>query len=166
MLASCASSPAGAPAVPVSAPAAFPAFSAAEVAWSTAAGSATVLGVARVGANTMHTCASAEAQLVPESSFATAMMHTVFGNATRGYVTIASSPPYPHTIPPDFPRSIRRVACTPSGEYRFEAVPAGTWYLFANVVWREGNDEVPRGGSLMRRIEVHERTELRVVLQP
>ncbi len=125
-----------------------------------------MLGVARVGSNTTHTCAGAEAQLVPASPFATAMMRTVFGNATRGYVTIASSPPYPRTIPPDFPRSIRRVACSPSGEYRFEGVPAGTYYLFANVVWREGDEAMPRGGALMRRIDVHEQTELRVVLQP
>lgn len=147
-------------------PAPSPPFSAAEVEWSTVPGSATVEGVARVGLSSVRTCAGAEAQLVPQSAFATAMMRTVFGNAARGYVTLASSPAYPRSIPPDFAKSIRRVACSPTGEFRFEGVPAGTYYIFANAVWREGDEAVPRGGSLMRRVEVADRATIRVVLEP
>ncbi len=147
-------------------PAQLPPFSAAEVEWSTVSGSATVEGVARVGLSAVRSCAGAEAQLVPAGPFATAMMRTVFGNATRGYVTLASSPPYPRNIPPDFAKSIRRVACSPTGEFRFEGVPAGAYYVFANAVWREGDEAVPRGGSLMRRVEVADRATVRVVLEP
>ncbi len=147
-------------------PAPLPPFSAAEVEWSTVSGNSTVEGVARVGLSAVRTCAGAEAQLVPASAFATAMMRTVFGNAARGYVTLASSPAYPRNIPPDFARSIRRVPCSPTGEFRFEAVPAGTWYVFANALWREGDEAVPRGGSLMRRVDVAERATVRVVLEP
>lgn len=147
-------------------PVRLPPFNAADVAWSTLPGSATVEGVARVGLSAVRTCAGAEAQLVPDSAFATAMMRTVFGNSTRGYVTLASSPPYPRNIPPDFAKSIRRVACSPTGEFRFEAVPAGTWFVFANAIWREGDEATPRGGSLMKRVDVAERATVRVVLEP
>ncbi len=148
------------------APAAPPPFIAGDVAWSTAVGDSIVEGVARVGLSAVRSCAGAEAQLVPASPFATAMMRTVFGNATRGYVTLSSSPAYPRNIPPDFAKSIRRVACGPTGDFRFESVPAGTYYVFANAVWREGDEAVLRGGSLMRRVEVAERATARVVLEP
>ena len=94
------------------------------------------------------------------------MMRTVFGNTTRGYVTLAASPPYPRSIPPDFAQSIRRAACNPSGEFRFDRVPAGTYYVFANVVWRDGYEAVPRGGSLMRRVDVVDQARTSVVLEP
>ncbi|MEP7302503.1 MAG: hypothetical protein ABI699_13360 [Caldimonas sp.] len=52
---------------------------------------------------------------------------------------------------PAMPESSFRRA---SGAFRFERVPTGSWYVFANVVWREGDEVVPRGGSLMRRVDV------------
>lgn len=166
-LAGCASPPSTPSALATAtAPTIAPRFSVADVAWSNGPGTATVEGIARVGLSAVRICAGAEAQLVPASAFATAMMRTVFGNAMRGYVTLASSPAYPREIPPDFARSIRRVACSASDEFRFERVPAGSWYVFANVVWREGDEAVPRGGSLMRRVEVSEQAKVRVVLEP
>ena len=165
LLASCVAPPPS-PLVPAMVPATLPGFDTSEVAWSMAPGSSTVQGMARVGANAVRTCAGAEAQLVPASPFATAMMRTVFGNTTKGYVTLASSPPYPRSIPPDFAQSIRRTACSPSGEFRFDRVPAGTYYVFANVVWRVGDEAAPRGGSLMRRIDVVDQVATSIVLEP
>ena len=144
-------------------------FNAADVAWSLAPGTATVEGRAAVpaGGSAAHTCAGSEAQLVPAGIYATEMMRMVFGNDTRGYVTLASSPRYPTNIPADFPRSIRRVGCDADGRFRFEGVPAGRWYVFSNVIWRSGGGETaPEGGALMQRVEVAQGARVNVVLSP
>jgi len=143
-------------------------FNPADVAWSRAPGTATVEGRAAIaaGGGVSRTCAGSEAQLFPASAYATEMMRMVFGNDARGYVTIASSPRYPASIAPDFSRTVRRVGCDADGRFRFEAVPAGRWYIFANVIWGSAGDASPQGGALMQRIDVAEGGRANVLLAP
>ncbi|MEO8837030.1 MAG: hypothetical protein ABI364_09855, partial [Caldimonas sp.] len=112
------------------------------------------------------TCAGGEAQLVPASRYASEMMRTLFGNDTKAYVAFASHPRYPARTPPGFSDSIRRVGCDAQGGFRFDAVPAGNWFVFSNVGWRGAGDAPPQGGMLMQRIDVAAGAQREVVLTP
>jgi hypothetical protein len=144
-------------------------FNAGDVAWSRAPGTATVEGRAAIpaGGGLSRTCAGGEAQLLPASAYAAEMMRIVFGSETRGYAPLASSPRYPANIAADFKSTVRRIGCDAEGRFRFDAVPAGRWYVFSNVIWRSaGGEAVPEGGALMQRIDVVEGARTNVLLTP
>jgi hypothetical protein len=144
-------------------------FNASDVAWSRGPGTATVEGRAAIpaGGSASHTCASGEAQLLPAGTYAAEMMRIVFGSDVRGYAPLASSPRYPANIAADFKSTVRRIGCDAEGRFRFDAVPAGRWYVFSNVVWRTaGGEAAPQGGALMQRIDVAEGARANVVLTP
>ena len=144
-------------------------FNASDVAWSRAAGTATVEGRAAIpaGGGASRTCAGGEAQLLPASAYSAEMMRIVFGSETRGYATLASSPRYPTNIAADFKSTVRRIGCDPEGRFRFDGVPAGRWYVFSNVMWRNVTGEgVPEGGALMQRIDVADGARANVLLTP
>jgi len=102
-------------------------FNASDVAWSRTPGTATVEGRAAIpaGGGASRTCAGGEAQLLPAGAYAAEMMRIVFGNETRGYAPLASSPRYPTNIAADFKSTVRRIGCDPEGRFRFDGVPAG-----------------------------------------
>lgn len=145
-----------------------PAFNAADVAWSRAAGTATVEGRAEVPnpGGQPQGCAGGEAQLVPADPYATSMMRFIFGNDARGYAPFATAR-YPSEIAADFRNTVRRIGCDAEGRFRFDAVPAGRWYVFTNVVFRSARgDAEPMGGSLMQRIDVTDGARTSVLLTP
>jgi hypothetical protein len=145
-----------------------PAFSAADVAWSRAAGTATVEGRAEVPnpGGLPQGCAGGEAQLFPADPYATSMMRFIFGSDARGYAPLATAR-YPDQIAADFRNTVRRIGCDAEGRFRFDAVPAGRWYVFTNVVFRSARgDAEPMGGSLMQRIDVADGARTNVLLTP
>ena len=155
------------PAAPAPAQMSVP-FNAGDIAWSRAPGTATVEGRAAIpGAGAVTpTCAGGEAQLFPASAYAAQMMRIVFGNDVRGFAPLATAR-YPANIAADFPTTVRRVGCDAEGRFRFDAVPAGRWYVFSNVVFRgTGADAAPQGGALMQRLEVAEGARANVLLTP
>jgi hypothetical protein len=143
-------------------------FNAGDVAWSRAPGTATVEGRAAIAAagEVPRTCAGGEAQLFPADPYAAEMMRIVFGSDVRGFAPRSSSR-YPANISAEFSSTVRRVGCDPEGRFRFDGVPAGRWYVFANVIFRgAGGDAGPQGGSLMQRIDVAEGARANVLLSP
>ena len=143
-------------------------FNAGDVAWSRAAGTATVEGSAAVPnpGGLPQGCAGGEAQLFPADPYAAEMMRIVFGNDVRGFAPLTTAR-YPGQIAPDFRNTVRRIGCDAEGRFRFDAVPAGRWYVFTNVVFRAARgDAEPQGGSLMQRIDVADGARASVLLTP
>jgi hypothetical protein len=143
-------------------------FNPGDVAWSRASGTATVEGRAAMSAagNMLRTCAGGEAQLVPAGTYSAEMMRIVFGNDLRGSVAFGSAR-YPTNVAPGFGSTVRRIGCDPEGRFRFDAVPAGRWYVFSNVVFRgTGADAPTQGAALMQRIDVAEGARASVMLVP
>ncbi len=142
-------------------------FNASDVAWSRVPGTATVEGRAAIDAAGGHTCAGGEAQLLPAGSYAAEMMRIVFGSDVRGYASSASQPRYPTNLAAEFSSTVRRTGCDAEGRFRFDGVPAGRWYVFSNVLWRDaGGQAAPQAGALMQRIDVAEGARATVLLTP
>lgn len=142
-------------------------FNAGDVSWSLGAGTAVVEGRAvlpRAG-EAPRTCAGGEAQLFPASTYAAEMMRIVFGSDVRGFAPLASAH-YPNNIAADFKSTVRRIGCDATGSFRFDGVPAGTWYVFSNVISRPAGAAAPQGGALMQRITVAEGAPVSVLLSP
>lgn len=143
-------------------------FDAGDVAWSRGPGTATVEGRATLptAGGTTQTCAGAEAQLFPAGAYAAEMMRIVFGSDVRGFTPLDSTR-YPVNVARDFAGSVRRIGCDAQGRFRFDAVPAGRWYVFANVVYRDvRGDGAPQGGALMQRVDVAAGARASVLLAP
>jgi hypothetical protein len=156
------------PAPPASPPQMSSPFNAGDVAWGAGPGTATVEGRAAISAagGAPHTCAGGEAQLFPAGTYSAEMMRIVFGNDVRGFAPLTSAR-YPANVAADFRKTVRRIGCDPEGRFRFDAVPAGRWYVFSNVVFRgAGEDPEPQGGALMQRIDVAEGARVNVLLAP
>ncbi|MEO7012854.1 MAG: hypothetical protein ABI127_00990, partial [Dokdonella sp.] len=73
---------------------------------------------------------------------------------------------YPNNIAADFKSTVRRIGCDATGSFRFDGVPAGTWYVFSNVISRPAGAAAPQGGALMQRITVAEGAPVSVLLSP
>jgi len=163
----CATSPSATAPAPAPARIGVP-FDAGDVAWSRAAGTATVEGRAAItlAGGAPQTCAGGEAQLFPANAYSAEMMRIVFGSDVRGFAPQGSAR-YPENVAADFRTIVRRIGCDADGRFRFDAVPAGRWYVFSNVVFRgTGPEAAPQGGALMQRVDVAEGARATVLLTP
>ena len=54
---------------------------------------------------------------------------------------------------PDFYKSLKKTVCNADGDFEFEDLPAGDYYIIAKVTWDIGKvfDE---GGTLMKKVSI------------
>jgi hypothetical protein len=143
------------------------AFNPAEVAWFNAPGRNTIKGsaVMRTVGGDVRTCAGADANLVPDSTYARARMQTMFGGLERGLLSARSGFTWSGTDP-RYQAASRTTTCDPQGFFTFEAVPDGTYYVTAKVVWGVPTQYFTswQGGYVMQRVEVRGGETRQVVL--
>lgn len=134
--------------VPISAP-----FSKSEVAWFERAGESKVEGSAflRTKGGAVKTCAGYEVQLFPYSAYAAERVSFIYGNETSGHLF---GPRHAWKFIPDDPEYYKvnkQTVCNSKGEFEFENLPAGEYFIIAQVTWDIGKvfDE---GGLLMKKV--------------
>ena len=136
--------------VPISAP-----FNKSDVAWFNGTGAGTLEGSAflRTKGGAVKTCAGYDVQLLPYSAYAAERMRFIYGSDTSGYL-IGPRRAWKFTPDePEFYKSLKKAVCDANGEFEFEALPAGDYYIIANVTWDIGKvfDE---GGKLMQKVSI------------
>lgn len=97
------------------------------------------------------TCAGEQATLIPATAYATARMRILYGNVEAGRrpLTMMSAP---EEAPPEYLRLTRTSTCDAQGNFRFDNLPPGQYFLTVPVRWVAGS--APQGGTLMRRVTV------------
>ncbi len=130
------------------------AFNPAEVAWATRPGTNTVQGFAvlRTVGGEARTCAGLEMRLIPDSSYARERMMSLYGNLSVGSRPIGGS--RFGVTDSDYLATSKSARCDGQGNFTFEQIADGTWYVAGAISWMIGNDPRPQGANMMKRIEV------------
>ena len=142
------------------------AFNPDDVAWAAKSGENTISGNAlmRTVGGDAKTCAGLPVELIPEAPYARERITIIFGNLNEGYFpTSYLTAPNPD---PEYYRTVRRTVCDAQGNFLFEGIPSGSYYLTASVVWQIPMQyaAMVQGGQLMQRVSVTGGETKRVVL--
>ena len=140
-----------------------------EVAWATERGENAVLGQAlmRTRGGEMKTCAGLEVLLIPVSAYSAARIENMFGGEATGFAYNMGRAFTPD--PTAFHDSMRRTICDAHGNFTFDGLPDGKYYVIARVVWDavQGSSYIytaQQGGFLMSRLSVTGGISHRVIL--
>ena len=142
-------------------------FDPAEVAWAKEAGSNTITGnaVLRTVGGDAKTCAGLEVNLVPMSSYAKARFDVMYGGLSRGILPASINKQWSSTDP-RYVEAARRTRCDSQGNFIFERIPDGQYYVTAMVVWGvpQQYHTSTEGGVLMEKITVSGGETKRLIL--
>jgi hypothetical protein len=118
----------------------------------------------------VRTCAGGTVYLVAATVYAKERMMHLFGNVRRGFRS-ANDPIRFVPETPAYHESARATTCDAQGEFSFEDLPDGDWFLTTTITW-----DVPQvlwsdsvvmtttGGLLMKRVKVSDGDTEKVVL--
>lgn len=106
------------------------------------------------------TCAGEEAYLLKATPFTAEFNQKVFGSEDGGYCS--ANPMAQNTcnvdIEPEFDtlfsdEHAKATTCNSDGEFTFEDIADGAYYVGTDIIWEAGG-YTPEGGGVMERIEV------------
>ena len=110
------------------------------------------------------TCAGSKVSLVPVTDYATERMRHIYKSDQRGYY----SPPLPNFLcepnTPEYHTQQKTQVCDAQGNFAFENVADGEFYLTATVVWMV--EYKWNGGYLMQRVKLSGGENRKIVLTP
>ncbi len=128
---------------------------AAAFAWSAAPGANTILGrVAwRPAAGESWTCAGQSIGLTPQTVFSADHMQAIYGSTEGAIQPVAAVRARSAANPGvDYSHYLRTASCDVRGEFTFQALPDGAYYVIAPIRRRGKGAEVSR--VLMQRVSV------------
>jgi hypothetical protein len=136
----------------------------AELEWSRHDGTNAVRGFAvmRTLGGQPRTCAGEEVFLTPDSPYARERAMAMYGSIVKG--TRSTAEPVLRFTNRDvnFDGFRRKTRCDARGEFSFEAIPDGVWYVATLVTWSDGYNVW--GGAMMRRVELRGKQTIKVAL--
>ncbi len=89
--------------------------------------------------------------LIPATPYAEERFAKLF---PRGKLNPATLPRRVSETDPDYMRLTRQTKANKSGNFEFENVKAGTWFVSTTVTWVERGDSLPSGGAIYDKVEV------------
>jgi hypothetical protein len=140
-------------------------FNPADFAWSQAKGTNVIVGnaVLRTQGGDPRTCAALPVKLIGVTKYSTARMDAIYGNDESGFYSIAAMMTRRLARNPEYEKFARVATCDAQGNFRFDEVPDGAYYVLAEVAWNVPTLG-PQGGGLMQRVEVHRGETKHIVL--
>ena len=128
-----------------------------DVAWSTGSGTNSVRGFATHNTltNAGRTCASLPVRLVPDSSYARLRFQELYGSDVAGVSTGPNFNIYgPEKSDPRYLNVSRVSSCDSQGNFSFDGVPDGTWFILSTDNTRSQYGANPPGSAIFKRVEV------------
>jgi hypothetical protein len=109
------------------------------------------------------TCAGQTVYLIPATAYAKQRMLALYGNTERG---VSAARMYYKFIPdpPEYRALMRTSKCDSKGNFVFERVSDGEFFIAVLVSWQVGDS--PQGGQLMHRVSVRGGQTSSVVMAP
>lgn len=110
------------------------------------------------------TCAGSSVYLIPATHYARQRFRAIYGREDGPSVAGAGNA---QTFVPDsadYLRLVKETQCDSQGNFVFDRVADGDFYVQTNVVWTVGNSR--QGGHLMRRLRVAGGEIVNVVVSP
>jgi hypothetical protein len=129
-----------------------------EVAWSTNEGGNTVSGFAvlRTVSGEARTCAGLSVELIPESRYSELRLYAIWGYMEKNYKSANELMRRRlDNADPGYLATIRRTRCDGQGNFSFDKIPDGSWYVVAAVVWKaDPRSPLLEGGSFIQHIKL------------
>lgn len=141
-------------------------FNEAEIAWSKRTGTSTISGQGfmRQQGGGVVTCAGEDVVLTPVSSYSSERIAILYNDTNKGFNPIGFGSRNITAPPSEYLASSRRATCNAQGNFKFNSLPPGEFFVTTSVRWMAGNS--PQGSFLMERVRVSEGREVEVVLTP
>ena len=139
------------------------------VKWIRGSGNSSVSGKAflKLRDGTERDCAGFNVELLPVATYSSERIFHTYGNNRAGQVLLEDNPPQFSPDAPGYHEYVLKGTCNAQGEFRFEKVPTGDYFVMVFIIWElPGLDPpVKTGGALMKRIHVNPRVDLQVELR-
>lgn len=118
-------------------------------------GKSTISGTAfiRQSGGGIVTCAGLDVRLIPVTEYTTERMKYLYGESIETSVGILDNP-FKKTpvLDSEAAKLVKTTVCNKDGEFVFNNIVDGDFYLVATVVWNVGN--LPQGGALGKRVNI------------
>jgi hypothetical protein len=132
------------------------------------AGTASVTGTAALALKdgSVKDCAGFNIELLPVAGYSNERIFKTYRNNSRGQVLLEDNPPKFTPDVKEYHDYVLKAVCDARGEFKFEQVPAGDYYVMAFIIWDVTVDGAARktGGGVMHRIHVEPGAHVRAVL--
>jgi hypothetical protein len=133
-------------------------FSIDEVRWVRGSGDSTVSGKAflKLRDGSVKNCAGFNIELLPVAAYSSERIFKTYGSNEAGQVLLEDNPPKFTPDVKEYHEYLLKSSCDAGGEFRFEQVPAGNYYVMAFIIWDVEGSTPPSkaGGGVMKRIQV------------
>ncbi len=141
-----------------------PDFRASDFSWSTQRGSAAISGKVDYAPNgARYSCANQPVILTPDAPYSRWRMDQQYGSAERAALTVAEVRGRQLSRPSDeYSAFVRRTTCDGAGQFAFQGLPAGSWFIVAVVQPQVAGAEPV---ALMRRVETRRAGARNVLMQ-
>jgi hypothetical protein len=141
-------------------------FSVDEVSWVREPGDATVSGKAflKLRDGTQRSCAGFAMELLPVATYSSERIIRTYGNNRAGQVLLEDNPPKFTPDAPGYHEYLLKSSCNAQGEFTFQNVPPGDYFVMAFIIWdvAGANPPAKTGGAVMKRIHVDPHAKLSV----
>lgn len=139
-------------------------FNPQEVAWFNSPGSAAISGQAllRTNGGEARTCAGLPVRLVPKSTYAEERIMALYGNEERGFEPVIGQQVQFSSNDTQYGKANKEVTCDAQGNFAFEHLPAGQYFVVAPVVWQVGYAR--QGGILMQSVTLSSGEEKHLIM--
>lgn len=137
-------------------------FDAKEVAFIHLDGNNSVRGQAflRQRGGGIVTCAGRDVWLVPDGSHARDRIKAIYGTTQRVAQNITNLEP----ADAEYRRHTRRTLCDAQGNFAFEGLADGRYFVVSTVMWDVGG--LPQGGTVMAPVALSNGANKRVIIAP
>ncbi|OYQ76059.1 hypothetical protein [Wohlfahrtiimonas chitiniclastica] len=128
-------------------------FNAKDAAFIYKSGKNTIKGNAflRQNSGNVVTCAGNDVMLIPVTAYSQERMGHIYKLEDVGFLPIYNSKITFNNDSNDYKSMIKNVKCNSDGQFEFNNVANGNYYVVAYVIWKAGSYQ---GGSLMKKVSV------------
>jgi hypothetical protein len=109
------------------------------------------------------TCAGLQVMLIPKNSYSSERMQAIYGSTERGFNPINRAVTFTNEAD-GYNESIRKVLCDAQGNFIFENVKDGQYFVATAIAWAVAQST--EGGSLMQAVNIKGGEKQSIVLSP
>lgn len=131
-------------------------FTAKEVDWFTWSGSSSIRGNAsiKLSNGAYKSCAGFTVELVPAAPYSDERILKTYGNNSAGQILMEQNPPKFTPDAPGYHTTVRKTKCDSEGNFAFNYLPKGEYYVIAFIIWKNEDSEELSGGGAMQRASI------------
>ncbi len=109
------------------------------------------------------TCAGEKVRLIPATAYTRERITKIYGNPEGGRINVYQGTSGKN-LPPAYFRYMRQSICDAEGNFEFNGVADGTYYLVTRIVWMVPGSYFAEGGGVAKRVTVKGGRSVRVIL--